>query len=180
MISALEELEREWNVRAVRDPIYGQVKHPINCNPGIIRGEDWASSVPAWCDVDCRIALLPGWSVSERQREIETCVAKTAASIPFLANNPPQVVWSGYLSHGYVMREQPEVRQTLNRAYRATTRKPLSRRLATSLNDARFYDRYFNIPTFCYGPIGERIRGFNERVNLTSARNDQGTGILRC
>jgi acetylornithine deacetylase len=170
MISALEELEREWNVRAAKDPIYGHVEHPINCNPGIIRGGDWASSVPAWCDVDCRIALLPDWSVSECQREIETCVAKAAASIPFLANNPPEIVWSGYLSHGYVMREQPEVRQTLERAHRATTRKPLSRRLATSLNDARFYDRYFNIPAFCYGPIGERIHGFNERVNLTSLR----------
>ena len=38
--------------------------HPINFNPGIIKGGDWASSVPAWCDVDCRIAILPGWSVA--------------------------------------------------------------------------------------------------------------------
>lgn len=170
MVRALEGLEREWNARAKGDPIYGAVTHPLNFNPGIIQGGDWASSVPAWCDLDCRIGLLPGWSVAECQREIEACVAKAAAAIPFLAANPPEVVWSGYLSHGYVMSDRPDIVATLQAAHAASTDKPLGRRIATSLNDARFYDRYFGIPAFCYGPVGERIHGFNERVDLTSLR----------
>lgn len=170
MVRALEGLEREWNERAKGDPIYGAVIHPLNFNPGIIQGGDWASSVPAWCDLDCRIGLLPGWSVAECQREIEACVAKAAAAIPFLAANPPEVVWSGYLSHGYIMTDRPDIIATLQAAHAASTDKPLGRRIATSLNDARFYDRYFGIPAFCYGPVGERIHGFNERVDLQSLR----------
>src|SRR3989440_2763268 len=53
------KLEAEWNERAKSDRHFKAVTHPINFNPGIIKGGDWASSVPAWCDVDCRIAILP-------------------------------------------------------------------------------------------------------------------------
>jgi acetylornithine deacetylase len=170
LIKELEGLEAEWNKRASSDPVYGSVTHPINFNPGIIRGGEWASSVPAWCDLDCRIALLPSWSVDECRREIETAVQEAAKKVSFLAKNPPEVVWSGYLSHGYEMTNASEIRAVLERAHAASTQKPLGRRLATSLNDARFYDRHFGIPAFCYGPVGERIHGFNERVNLQSLR----------
>ena len=178
VIAALEGLEREWNARAASDPIYGAVPHPINFNPGIIRGGDWASSVPAWCDLDCRIALLPDWSVDACRREIENCVA--AAAPPDAAKSPPEVTWSGFLSHGYVMRNAPEARAALARAHAASTDKPLGRRLATALNDARFYDRHYGIPAFCYGPAGADVHGFNERLDLASLRgNHQGPRLLR-
>ena len=60
LVQALEALEEEWNRRAASDRHFKVVKHPITLNPGIIKGGDWASSVPAWCDLDCRIAVLPG------------------------------------------------------------------------------------------------------------------------
>jgi acetylornithine deacetylase len=170
IINALEDLEREWNERSATHPIYGRVTHPLNFNPGIIHGGDWASSVPSWCDVDCRIGLLPDWSVEQCQQEILDCVKNAAAKMPFLAGHPPEVQWSGFLSHGYVMRDEAIIRPILEEAHKAATKKPLERRLATSLNDARFYDRHFGIPAFCYGPVGERVHGFNERVNLQSLR----------
>jgi acetylornithine deacetylase len=52
MIRALQELEAEWNDRAAADPVCGDVPHPLNFNAGKIAGGDWASSVPAWCDID--------------------------------------------------------------------------------------------------------------------------------
>ncbi len=75
LIQSLEKLEAEWNERARSDRHFKAVTHPINFNPGIIKGGDWASSVPAWCDVDCRIAILPGWSVADCQAEIVACVS---------------------------------------------------------------------------------------------------------
>jgi acetylornithine deacetylase/succinyl-diaminopimelate desuccinylase-like protein len=65
LVHALQKLEAEWNERAKKDHHFKTLNHPINFNPGIIKGGDWASSVPAWCDVDCRIAVLPGWSIAE-------------------------------------------------------------------------------------------------------------------
>ncbi|MDC6684515.1 ArgE/DapE family deacylase, partial [Leclercia adecarboxylata] len=50
LVHALEKLEIAWNERARADKHFKDVNHPINFNPGIIKGGDWASSVPAWCD----------------------------------------------------------------------------------------------------------------------------------
>src|SRR3954451_19741987 len=48
LIGALGGREAEWNARAASDPHFRTLTHPINFNPGIIKGGDWASSVPAW------------------------------------------------------------------------------------------------------------------------------------
>ena len=60
VVGALRELEAEWNERRSEHPHFAGEDHPINLNVGRIRGGDWASSVPAWAEVDCRIAIYPG------------------------------------------------------------------------------------------------------------------------
>ncbi len=105
LVHALQKLEIEWNERAKADRYFKALNHPINFNPGIIKGGDWASSVPAWCDVDCRIAILPGWSVADHQKEILACVAAASRNHRFLANNPPEIEWSGFLSEGYELTD---------------------------------------------------------------------------
>ena len=99
--------------------ISGAVTHPINFNPGIIKGGDWASSVPAWCDVDCRIAMLPGWSVADCQNEILACVSAAARDHRFLSNNPPEVEWSGFLSEGYELKDSAEPEAAFGKAFAA-------------------------------------------------------------
>ena len=96
-----------------------RVTHPINFNPGIIKGGDWASSVPAWCDVDCRIAVLPGWSIADCQNEILACVSAAARDHRFLSNNPPDVEWSGFLSEGYELKDSAEPEAAFGKAFSA-------------------------------------------------------------
>lgn len=171
LIGALEKLEEDWNVRSKADPHFGKMAHPVNFNPGIIKGGDWASSVPAWCDLDCRIAVLPGWDVDACRKEITDCVMQAARGDSFMANSPPDVVWSGYLSHGYVLPgNQPSVAM-MEDIHTSLTGAPLARRAGTGLNDARFYTLYYDIPAFCYGPKAEQVHGFNERVNIQSIRD---------
>ena len=169
LIRALQELEAEWNGRAKDHPRFGAVDHPINFNPGIIQGGEWASSVPAWCDVDCRIAVLPGWDLDACRREIEATVAKAAQGHGFLANNPPVLDWSGFLAEGHTFEGADDVEATLRRAHAAVTGEDvLDERLMTGLTDTRFYGLYYGIPAFCYGARGERIHAFDERVDLAS------------
>ena len=170
LITALEGLERDWNERAKHDVHYRALTHPINFNPGIIKGGDWASSVPAWCDVDCRIAILPGWDVAAHCAEIEACVAAASARDPFLANNRPVVEWSGFRSHGYALPADEPALAVMAEAHLAVTGEAIVERLGTGLNDARFYSLYYGVPAFCYGPKAEKIHGFNERVSLDSIR----------
>ncbi|TNC12909.1 ArgE/DapE family deacylase [Methylobacterium terricola] len=170
LIQALEGLEAEWNERAKGHRHFGAVAHPLNLNVGIIRGGEWASSVPAWCDVDCRIGLLPGWSVAECQREIAACVARAAADHPFLAQSPPEVVWSGFLSPGYEVTGAEAAEAVLAEAHGAGWGGPLEESLFTGLTDARFYGLDYGIPAFCYGATIENAHAFNERANVESLR----------
>lgn len=170
LIHKLEGLEAEWNERAKTHPSFKSVDHPLNFNPGIIKGGDWASSVPAWCDVDCRIGVLPGWKIADAQAEIVDFVAKAARSHPFLANNPPEIVWSGFLSPGYEATEIQESEAVLAPVYEHVFGRKLTSFSSTALTDARFYGLDFGVPAFCFGARMEGAHGFNERVDLASVK----------
>jgi acetylornithine deacetylase len=170
LIQALEGLEAEWNERAKAHPLFGKVEHPLNFNPGIIKGGDWASSVPAWCDVDCRIGILPGWKVADAQAEIVACVEQAAKAHPFLAQSPPQVVWSGFLSPGYELTGAEASEAVLRTAYDMVYGGSLEDVYFTALTDTRFYGLYYAIPALCFGAKAEAMHGFNERVELASLK----------
>ena len=170
LIQAVERLEAEWNERAKRDPHFKGLTHPINFNPGIIKGGDWASSVPAWCDVDCRIAILPGWSVADAQAEILACVAKAARDHRFLSNNPPRVEWSGFLSEGYELKDSAAPEAAFGKAFNAVYGGAVEDLVFTALTDTRFYGLNYNIPSLCFGASGAAMHGFNEYVDLDSLR----------
>jgi len=170
LIQALEKLEGDWNERVKGDQHFKTLDHPINFNPGIIKGGDWASSVPAWCDVDCRIAILPGWSVADCQNEILACVANAARQHRFLSNNPPIVEWSGFLSEGYELKDSAEPEAAFGKAFNAVFGGDVEDLVFTALTDTRFYGLEYNIPSLCFGASGAAMHGFNEYVDLDSLR----------
>ena len=170
LIHAIQKLEIEWNERAKADKHFKTLVHPINFNPGIIKGGDWASSVPAWCDVDCRIAVLPGWSIADCQKEILSCVSAASRDHRFLSNNPPEVEWSGFLSEGYELTNSAEPEAAFGKAFSAVYGGQVKDLVFTALTDTRFYGLNYNIPSLCFGASGEAIHGFNEFVDLDSLR----------
>jgi acetylornithine deacetylase len=177
VIGALKGLEAEWNDRAKRDPVYKDTHHPLNFNAGKIKGGDWASSVPAWCDVDCRMGVLPGWDLDRAKREIEATVAEAARSHPFLGNNPPEIVWNGFQAEGYVLgADAADGIEAITAAHGAVLGGEPAQRNMTALTDTRFYGLYYGIPAFCYGPRSEMNHGFDERVEITSIK--QCTEVL--
>jgi acetylornithine deacetylase len=56
-----------------------------------VNAGDWASSVPAWCRVDCRIAIVPGVSAKDAAQEIEKKVTDFAKADAYLSQNPPKI-----------------------------------------------------------------------------------------
>ena len=144
------------------------ITDPIKFNPGIIRGGDWASSTPAWCEVDCRIGLVPGTdAASRRWRGIEQAACKAAATgDTFLANNPPEVIWHGFQTDPYVLEPGSEAEAVLAAAHASVHGGAMPARLTTAVNDTRYYGLYFGIPGLCYGPKGEGAHGFDERTSL--------------
>ena len=178
LIHSLHVLEAEWNERAKTDRRFRALTHPINFNPGIIKGGDWASSVPAWCEVDCRIAILPGWSVADCQKEILACISAAARDHRFLSNNPPGVEWSGFLSEGYELKDSAAPEAAFGEAFSAVYGGVVEDLVFTALTDTRFYGLNYNIPSLCFGASGAAMHGFNEYVDLESLRKSTKTTAL--
>ena len=125
VIGVLRKLEAAWNERKIGREHFEDDPHPINLNIGKIEGGDWASSVPAWCRIDCRIALYPGVGAEEANREIEQTIEAFARDDPFLANNPPRITFNGFFSEGYVLAPGSEAERVLGEAHRLATGEEL-------------------------------------------------------
>ncbi|MBB3994957.1 acetylornithine deacetylase [Sulfitobacter undariae] len=170
IMDALRELEADWNAEKADHPYFEDDPHPINMNIGKIEGGDWASSVPSWCTIDCRVSLYPGRSAEDAAREVTERIAAFARSDGFLSNNPPQVVFNGFHAEGYVLEEGSDAETVLGRAHEAALGAPLQSVMMACYLDTRVYALYNKIPALCYGPKSRSIHGINESVSLSSVK----------
>jgi acetylornithine deacetylase len=170
VIGALREIEARWNEKRHHQPHFALHEHPINLNIGRIEGGDWASSVPAWCKVQARIALYPGERAADAAAEIERAIATFARSDRFLANQPPRVTFNGFWSEGYVLPEGSAAEKTLSAAHEAATGAKLESFVTPGYLDTRVHALYDQIPALCYGPISKNIHGVDEAVSISSLR----------
>lgn len=170
VIGALRDLEARWNAEKDRHAHFAAEDHPINLNIGKIEGGDWGSSVPAWCRVQCRIAIYPGRSAADAAREIEGCVTAFARADPYLSNNPPRVVFNGFFAEGYELQPGSDAERVLAGAHEAATGSPLGTLVTPAYLDARVHALYDRVPALCYGPTGRNIHGYDECVSLSSVR----------
>ena len=178
VIGELCRLEAEWNHAKAGREHFDDVDHPINLNVGKIEGGDWASSVPGWCRIDCRIALYPGEDATQASRAILDRVARFAHSDLFMNNNPPKVTFNGFRAEGYIQEAGTEAEAVLARAHKAATGSLLQSFMTPGYLDARVYALYDKVPSLCYGPVSENIHGFDERVSLASLKRITGTMAL--
>ncbi|QCK86900.1 ArgE/DapE family deacylase [Phreatobacter aquaticus] len=170
VIGKLRELEARWNEKKADHPLFAEDPHPINLNIGKIEGGDWASSVPAWCSFDCRIAIYPGERPETMIRAVEETISAASRADRFLSNNPPRVVWNGFTTEGYILEPGSEAEAVLGRAHKAATGKPLETMITPAYLDTRVYALYDKVPALCYGPISENIHGFDERFSVASMK----------
>ena len=170
LIRALRGLEARWNARKCDHAYYADSAHPINMNVGRIEGGDWASSVPAWCAFEVRIAIYPGQSIEDAKREIEETLREAARETAFLRNTPPEITYHGFEAEGYVLTDAEEPVGVLAGAHRAVFGTELEEVASTATTDARFFGLYGKMPALVYGPVADAIHGFDERVSLSSLR----------
>lgn len=178
VIGELRKLEADWNEKRRGRAHFENEEHPINLNIGKIEGGDWASSVPAWCRIDCRISIYPGWNAEDASREIRERIANFALSDKFLSNIPPIVTFNGFNAEGYVLEPGSDAERVLGDAHLFATGKPLQSFMTAGYLDTRVYALYDKIPALCYGPYSENIHGFDERVSLASLRRITTTMAL--
>ena len=170
VMTALREMEEDWNAEKGDHPHFEDEAHPINLNIGKIEGGDWASSVPSWCNIDCRVSIYPGRNAEDAAREITERVKAFAQTDSFLSNNPPKVVFNGFHAEGYVLEPGSDAEAVLERAHEDAIGAPLQSFMTAGYLDTRVYALYNKIPALCYGPKSRNIHGINESVSLSSVK----------
>jgi acetylornithine deacetylase len=171
LIQALKQLEDRWNTRKGELSQFADVERPINVNVGKIQGGDWASSVPAWCTMDVRIAIYPGVDPNDAAREIETCLLEAAKENSFLADHPPEVEYNGFFARGYILEEGSDAEATLARAHAASFGAELESFVTAGYLDGRVFVLYDDCPALVYGPASRNIHGFDECVKISSVEH---------
>ena len=170
LIEALRGHTRELNERAKAHPWFSRIPNPIKFNPGKIAGGDWASATPAWCEVDCRIAVLPGMALADFREELTGVVMAAARQDPFLADNPPQVIWNGFQADDYVLEPGSRFETAVRAAHVRVHGNEPGETILPAVTDCRFYGRYYGIPSLSYGATGSGSHGFDEVVDLESIK----------
>jgi acetylornithine deacetylase len=172
LLEELYGLTGRINAKAKDHPLFAGMNNPVKFNPGVIRGGDWGSSTPAWCEVDCRIGLLEGTPLSEARKQVVETVAAAAKGDAFLANNPPEVIWNGFQADGFHLPEGSEAEKVLAATHEAVYGETLKSHVSTGVADVRAYLNYYGIPALCYGPKGEGAHAFDERAHLPSLKKN--------
>lgn len=178
LMTALRALAEEWNAEKAEHPYFENLDHPINVVFGQIRGGDWASMVPAWCWFDVRIAIYPGTDPRDAARKIEACLHQASQNDPTLANNPPDVEYTGFFAEGYVLEEGSDAERTLAKAHMHSYGKDLESFVTPGYLDGRVFVLYDDCPCLVYGPYSENIHGIDERVSLASVKRITGSIAL--
>lgn len=172
IIGALREIEVKWNAETIGMKNYENLDHPINLNIGKIVGGDWASSVPAWAKIDCRIAILPGVKAKDAAQEIVDKVTEFSKKDSFLKTAaPPKVIFNGFFAEGYELEEGTDAEKALKLShFEAFEGQNLESFITPGYLDTRVHALYDKIPALCYGPISNAIHGFDEAVSISSIK----------
>jgi acetylornithine deacetylase len=77
-----------------------------------------------------------------------------------------------------VLEPGSEAEAVLARAHESALGKPLKSFMTAAYLDTRVHALYDKIPALCYGPMGENIHAFDERVSLASVKRITGAMAL--
>lgn len=168
VMQALRALEQKWNDQKGDHPYFEDLDHPINFNFGEIRGGDWPSSVPAWCELQVRVATYPGTKADDAWNELMECVTNAAeeSQPTFETILTP----NGFYADGYVLEPGSDAEALLERTHREAFGTDLTSFTTPGYLDGRVFTNYGQMPTLVYGPVSENIHGFDERVSVESIR----------
>jgi acetylornithine deacetylase len=164
-IAALQQLAAANSETAKGSEWFGQLPNIIKFSVGKIKGGDWIGMVPSWCELDCRLGVLPGQDLADVRESILGALREKARS---LNAAPPEVDWIGFQAEAYVLEPGSAAEAVLEAAHRDVTGAPLGSFIQPATSDVRHYGLYYGIPALCYGGKGSGLHGSSERVDLAS------------
>ena len=163
VIQALQDLDFSLNTKV--HPVWEGIHHPINLNIGVINGGNWPSTVPGACELHCRGSFFPDMTIQELRRAIEQAIAQATGGDEWLAGHPPTITFDGFQTEGVILDEDVPFLKVLEDAHNSVISTPLQKRVATAVNDMRYYI-FEGMPATCYGASGGNAHAADEWLDL--------------
>lgn len=165
IVLALRDLDEAMNVHV--HPMWEGVTHPINLNVGVIQGGDWPSTVPGACDLHCRVSFFPDMSKDQLRAWIAEAIDAVVQGDEWLKAHPPTLTFDGFQTDGVILDAETPFLDVLKQASETVTGKPFNARIATAVNDMRYYI-FQGVPSTCFGAAGANAHAADEWLDLTT------------
>lgn len=155
-------------VAKVSHPLYPDIVGSIPCMIGQFESGTYYSAFPDSCLLKGSMATVPGENSQQIKEEFVAFVQKRAGEEdPWMADNPPQVVYTGYFAEPSEIPTDSPIVQALCRNFESVMgeRPAISGRQGAA--DIRFLNQYGQTPTVIFGPgLTEQMHANNEWVYM--------------
>lgn len=167
---ALGALERARN-RDV-DPLFSRWELPYPLSLGVIRGGEWASSVPDLVEVEGRLGVALDEPVADARMALEAAVAQACDGDPWLRHHTVEVEWwGGQFASGRLPASSDLLTRVAAAHADVTGRTPQQTWGAPYGSDLRLLTQLAGIPTVHYGPGDAALaHGPDEAVPVSEVR----------
>jgi len=170
LIPYLKSLEDELNENFRHAP-YDQFAHPFNLNIGKFKGGNWASSVPAYAEMEGRIGFPVGMTSNHIMQLINDKIELAVSERIELKEHQPILRFHGFRSEGHLVDLQNPGISLLSECHQSITGEKAEHYLSTCTTDLRAFHFYNKTAGTCYGPIAKNIHGIDECVDIESIRH---------
>ncbi len=177
-IAALKLLEERLNTEFNHIKPYSEMAHPYSLNIGKIEGGNWASSVPAYAELEGRIGFPPEMPSNIIMQLISDALAPVQQQLSHSQAGKMTLRFEGFRSEGHLVDLAHAGIQTLSSCHFDLLQQEPEHYFATCTTDLRAFHCYDSTAGTCYGPVAENIHGIDERVNIESIRHTLKTYAL--
>lgn len=159
VVSEFEQLR----VARLSHPLYPEIRGAIPCMVGVFESGSYHSAFPDTCLLKGSMATVPGENSDAVKAEFVHFLRQRVADDPWLKENPPEVVYTGYFAEPSEIPVQSPIVQTLCRNFRKVAGRDPAISGREGAADIRFMNRYGETPTVIFGPgMTEQMHANNE------------------
>ena len=151
LLNAINKLDVERH-QNFKHPLFDDPNNVAPISIGTVRGGEWHSTVPEEVVAEGRMGVFPGESNESARQALEDVIQLTAASDPWLRQNPPRVDWfEGQFESGETPLDHPLI-QNLKEAHQHVTGSAPTMRAVTYGSDMRLFTNHARVAATHYGP----------------------------
>jgi acetylornithine deacetylase len=126
--------------------------------------------VPGSAELECCISFIPGETFKEIKALVEKIIFDSVKDDAWMQKHPPVIEWYGWHAEPWLQETKAPIVQTFKKAVESILGGQAEFAGRAAGLDSRFAP-YFKMPALCTGPIGERLHGIDECVDLESVVN---------